>query len=82
MEDLDQSLQDGKIDKAWLFDCREKGTKREFKIVKVLNVLPIIGAETTRIVSRRGIHGPFNKCFELWKKKKTKGGKRGGDLVE
>lgn len=71
-DDLAQSLQDGKIDKAWLFACKEEETNRQFKIVKVLNVLPIIGAEITRIVSRRGIHGPFNKCFEQWKKKKMK----------
>ena len=72
MEDLDQSLQDGKIDKAWLFDCKKKETKLEFKIVKDLNVLPIIRAKPTRIVSRRGIHGAFNKCFDQWKKGKMK----------
>lgn len=41
-ENLFQSLQDGTIDKAWLFDCKETGDKREFKIVKLLDVLPII----------------------------------------
>ena len=75
-EDLFYSLQDGKIDKAWLFACKENGTEREFKIVKVLDVLPIIGVETASDLlvrkRRKKVQGQFTECLNKWAKNKNK----------
>ena len=48
-----------------MFDCKETGKKREFNIVKLLDVLPIIGANA-RIRNQKKLYPPFKTCLKNW----------------
>lgn len=68
--DLFESLEDGKVDKIWLFDCQKNRTERDFMIVKVFGVSPVIGAETKLARSKPKMEIMFDRCLKAWAENK------------
>ena len=67
-EGLFKNLRDEKVDKIYLFDCKENAEKRELKIVHVLSTQPVIGAEVQLVeeMNDRKVKKTFDKCLEKW----------------
>ncbi|KAL9979005.1 hypothetical protein ACROYT_G016595 [Oculina patagonica] len=67
-DDLFRGLEDGIVDKIWLFDCKQNGEKRQFKIVRILDVPPVIGAEVKLAAknNKTKLKKIFDGCLKKW----------------
>ena len=64
-DELIQGLQDGEVDKIWLFDCNNE-TDQKIRIVHISYRSPIIGVNVELVEYRRNLQKNFFKCLEQW----------------
>ncbi|KAJ7351045.1 hypothetical protein OS493_037108 [Desmophyllum pertusum] len=73
--DLFQSLQDGTVDKIWLFDCKENGIKQDFMIVNRLDVTrgkaPVVGVEIKLPEYKNRLKKVLDQCLRKWARNET-----------